>query len=90
MRATPLPSSWNGPRAVIGPDDPTRDDLRPCEYAGRPSVEYPGRWRYLVRVELDDLDRDLIARGGVLWLDLDGGEVPWCIHVTGPDGEVPA
>jgi hypothetical protein len=79
VRATPLPSSWNGPRAVSGPD----------EYAGRPSVEYPGRWRYLVRVELDDLDRDLVARGGVLWLDLDG-EVPWCIHVTGPDGEVPA
>lgn len=33
MRATPLPGSWPGQRATIGPSDPTRDDLRPCEYA---------------------------------------------------------
>lgn len=33
MRATPLPDTWSGQRAISGPSDPTRDDLRPCEYA---------------------------------------------------------
>ena len=90
MRATPLPDSWAGQRAIIGPSDPTRDDLRPCEYAVRPSREYPGRPRVLARIELDDADRDNIARGAVLWLELDGGELPWQLHITGPRAEVPA
>lgn len=89
MRATPLPDTWDGARVIIGPDDPTRDDLRACEYAVRPSGYYPGRWRYTVRVVLDDQDRAVIAAGGVLWLELDGVEVPWCIHITEPGAEVP-
>jgi hypothetical protein len=28
---------------VIGPSDPTRCDLRPCEYAVLPSREFPGK-----------------------------------------------
>ncbi len=90
MRATPLPDSWAGQRAIIGPSDPTRDDLRPCEYAVRSSREYPGRPRVLARIELDDADRDLIAAGAVLWLELDGGELPWQLHITGPRAWVPA
>ncbi len=89
MRATPLPDTWDGPRVILGPSDPTRDDLRACEYALRPSHCYPGRGRYTVRVALDDHDRAAIAAGGVLWLDLDGAEVPWCIHITEPSAEVP-
>lgn len=90
MRATPLPRSWQGPRVVLGPADPTRDDLRPCEYALRPSLEAgPYAARYLARIVLDDEDRALIASGYVLWLDLDGAEVPWCLHLTPPDAEVP-
>lgn len=89
MRATPLPGSWQGRRAIIGPADPTRDDLRACEYALRPSIEFPGRARVLVRVELDDVDRAAVAAGAVLWLELDGGELPWRLHLTDPAAEVP-
>lgn len=90
MRATPLPDSWQGQRAIIGPADPTRNDLRPCEYAVVPSHEYPGAPRVLVRVELDDNDRQVLAADGVIWLELDGGELPWSLTFTGPDAEVPA
>ena len=90
MRATPLPSTWTGARAIIGPSDPTRDDLRPCEYAVRASREFPHQPRVLARIELDDTDRDLIADGAVLWLELDGGELPWQLHITDPRAEVPA
>lgn len=89
MRATPLPDSWAGQRAIIGPSDPTRDDLRPCEYAVRLSREFPGRARLFARIELDDIDRENIAAGAVLWLELDGGELPWQLHVTGPRAAVP-
>lgn len=90
MRATPLPDSWEGRRAIIGPSDPTRDDLRPCEYAVLPSVEYGlPRVRVLARVELDDADRALVAAGAVLWLEMDGGELPWSLHFTAPAAAVP-
>ncbi len=90
MRATPLPDNWEGQRAIIGPSDPTRDDLRACEYAVAPSVEFPGRPRVLVRIELDDFDRQAIAAGCVLWLEMDGGELPWQLHITPPATGVPA
>lgn len=89
MRPTPLPDSWTGRRVILGPADPTRDDLRPCEYAVRPSLEYPGRPRVLARVELDEEDRRLVAAGAVLWLELDGGELPWCLRLTDPEAGVP-
>lgn len=89
MKPTPLPDSWAGDRAIIGPSDPTRDDLRACGYAVVPSIEFPGRPRVLVRLELDDHDQSLIAAGAVLWLELDGGELPWRLHVTDPNAEVP-
>lgn len=90
MRATPLPGSWAGQRSIIGPADPTRDDLRACEYAVIASREFPGFPMVLARIELDDDDRQLIAGGAVLWLELDGGELPWQIHITGPAAGVPA
>lgn len=90
MRATPLPDSWAGRRAVIGPADPTREDLRACEYAVVASREFPGRPRVLVRVELDGKDREAVAAGAVLWLELDGGELPWQMYLTDPAAGVPA
>lgn len=90
MRATPLPDSWAGQRAIIGPADPTRDDLRPCEYAVVPSREFPGQPKVLVRIELDDTDRAVLAAGCVLWLEMDGGELPWQLHITPPASGVPA
>jgi len=89
MRATPLPDSWVGRRAVIGPADPTRDDLKPCEYAVLPSVEFPGSPRVLVRVELDDDDRAAVTAGAVLWLEMDGGELQWRIMLSDPSAGVP-
>jgi len=85
-----IPESWAGDTVIIGPADPTRPDLRACQYAVIPSIEFPGRPRVLARIELDDNDRALIALGCVLWLDLDGGELPWQLHITAADAEVPA
>ena len=84
-----LPSSWEGQSVIIGPPDPTRDDLRPCQYAIRASREFPGRPRVIARIELDDHDREIIAAGAVLWLELDGGELPWQLTLTDPASEVP-
>jgi hypothetical protein len=89
MRATPIPDSWTGRRAIVGPSDPTRSDMRACEYAVLPSREFPGNPMVLARIELDDLDRELIAAGAVVWLELDGGELPWQLHIRHPDTGVP-
>jgi hypothetical protein len=86
MRPIPIPDGWaeanGGRRVVIGePGDPTRTDVRPCEYVLRTSVLYPGRPCLSALVELDDVDRRRIADGARLWLTLDGGELPWAIDV---------
>lgn len=68
-------------RVVIGESDPTRDDVRPAEYAVTSSELYPGRAAFSVLVELDDAERQRIAAGARLLLRLDGGELPWSIDV---------
>lgn len=71
-----------GRRLVIGePGDPTRDDVRPCEYVVTASALYPGRPCVHALVELDDADRAAIAAGARIWLTLDGGELPWDLQV---------
>mgnify|MGYP000290530576 CR=1 FL=1 len=54
--------------------------------------------RYLVAGNTSDLSVSqerrtaadlLIAAGAVLWLEMDGGELPWQLHVTDPAAEVP-
>jgi hypothetical protein len=71
-----------GQRAVIGePGDPTRDDVRPCEYVVTPSTLYPGRPTVSALIELDDDERAAIAAGARIWLTLDGGELPWSLTV---------
>ena len=87
MRAVPIPDGMaeaaGGIRKVIGEDgDPTRDDVRPCEYILRPSELYPGRQTFTALVALDDEDRAAIAAGGRLALVLDGAEVPWSLQVV--------
>jgi hypothetical protein len=68
---------------VIGePGDPTREDVRPAEYALSDSALYPGRSACTVLVDLDDAERARIAAGGRLLLTLDGGELPWSIDVA--------
>lgn len=86
MRPTPIPSSWTGQRMVIG--DPERGH-HPCEYAVMPSESFPGRSRFMARIELQDGDRRLLANGCVLWMEMDGGELPWALHVASPDYGVP-
>lgn len=86
MRAIPIPDgvaeASGGRRVVIGePGDPTRDDVRPCEYVVRLSELYPGRPTFTALVDLDDDDRAAIAAGARLSLTLDGGEVPWSMSV---------
>lgn len=85
MRAVPIPDgvaeAMGGRRVVIGEDDPTRDDVRPCEYVMVPSDLYLGRPAVLALVELDDSDRAAIADGARIWLRMDGGEWPWCLTV---------
>lgn len=86
MRAIPIPDgvaeATGGRRVVIGePGDPTRDDVRPCEYVVGHSQLYPGRYTFTALVELDDGDRAAIAAGARLSLTLDGGELPWSLAV---------
>jgi hypothetical protein len=69
-------------RVVIGENDPTRDDVRPCEYLVGPSTLYPGLPAVTALIELDDEDRAVLAAGGRLFLTLDGGELPWSIETV--------
>jgi hypothetical protein len=92
MRPIPIPvgvpEQLGGIRAVLGVEESLRGDpLDACEYVVRPSQLYPGRPCLSALVELDDQDRDRIARGGLIWLTLDGGEWPWRLDVTDPDAE---
>lgn len=87
MRPIPIPDgmaeAMGGRRVVIGePGDPTRTDVRPCEYVVTESELYPGRPVVSALIELDDTDRDAIAAGARLWLRLDGGELPWALEVA--------
>jgi hypothetical protein len=87
MRPLPIPDgvaeAMGGRRVVIGEADPTRDDVRPCEYVLTPSKLYPGRPVVSALIALSDEDRAAIAEGARLWLHLDGGELPWSIAVEG-------
>lgn len=85
MRAVPIPDgvaeSMGGRRVVIGESDPTREDVRPCEYVLTQSKIYPGRPAVHALVEIEPEEREAIASGARLILTLDGGELPWAITV---------
>lgn len=85
MRPVPITAGMaealGGQRVVIGESDPTRDDVRPCEYIVTASELYPGRPAVSAVIELDDADRKAIAAGAGLVLTLDGGELPWSLQV---------
>jgi hypothetical protein len=88
VRPVPIPDgvaeAMGGRRVVIGePGDPTRTDVRPCEYVFTESTLYPGRPAVSALIVLDDADREAIAAGAGLWLTLDGGELPWSLRVAG-------
>lgn len=99
MRAVPIPDgvaeAMGGQRIVLGDDDPTRDDVRPCEYILTASKIYPGRPCVHALVELDPEDRARLAAGARVWLTMDGGEWPWALTVEeveeppAPPAEVP-
>ena len=87
MRPVPIPvgtaEAMGGQSVVIGePGDPTRTDVRPCEYVITESDLYPGRPAVHALVELDDDERAAIAGGARIWLRLDGGELPWSLSVA--------
>lgn len=86
MRPVPIPDGMaeacGGRRVVIGEPDPTREDVRPCEYIVTASILYPGRPAVTSLIELDDDDRAAIAAGARLSLTIDGGELPWAIGVV--------
>lgn len=84
MHAVPFPDDLleGARRVVIGePGDPTRDDVRPCEYAVTPSELYQGRPRVWVVVDMTDEERAALAAGGRVLLSMDGGELPWSLDV---------
>lgn len=87
VRPIPIPDGLaeavGGRRVVIGePGDPTREDVRPCEYIVRPSSLYQHANAYSSLIELDDAERALLAAGARLMLTLDGAEVPWSIGIV--------
>lgn len=90
MHAVPIPDdvldAWieqhgHAARIVIGESDPTRDDVRPCEYLLTASSVFPGQPCVTALVELTDADRAAIAAGARLTLTMDGGEAPWTLAV---------
>lgn len=90
MRPIPIPDGLaeelGGRRVVIGEPDPTRDDVRPCEYIVTASTLYPGRPAVTSLVELDNEERAVLAAGGRICLTLDGGELPWSLGVVPAEG----
>ena len=66
---------------IIG--DPI-NDLHAVEYLVEPSQLYPGRPCLTVYLEVEEHERELIARGGRLALSFDGGELPWNLTVLEP------
>jgi hypothetical protein len=85
VRPVPIPAgvaeAMGGTRLIVGESDPTRQDIRPCEYVVTDSDLFPGRPAVHALVELDDEDRRAIAAGARIWLRLDGGELPWSLEV---------
>jgi hypothetical protein len=94
MRALPIPDgvaeTMGGRRVTIGDSDPTRDDVRPCDYVVTASTSFPGAPTYSACVALDDDERQALAAGAQLWLHLEVAEVPWSLQVgPAPDEEAP-
>lgn len=86
MIAVPIPDgmaeAMGGSRLVVGePGDPTRTDVRPCEYVVTSSRLYPGRPCVHALIEVSDDEREAIADGARVLLTLDGAEVPWSLQV---------
>jgi hypothetical protein len=83
MRPLPIPDgvaeAMGGHRVVFEEADPTRNDVRPCEYVVAPSELYPGRPVVSALIEVGDEDRAAIAEGARLWLHLQGDELPWSL-----------
>lgn len=69
---------------VVTIGDPMRD-MHAVEYVAMPSLNYQGRPYVQAVIELDDDDRAAIAAGGHIILGIDGGELPWSLHVALPD-----
>lgn len=89
MIPVPIPDGvaerMGGRRVVVGePGDPTRTDLRPCEYVVTPSALYPGRPCVSALVTLEPGDLEALTATGQLWLTLDGAEVPWSLTAVKP------
>ncbi|MGH9982403.1 MAG: hypothetical protein ACRD8W_00415 [Nitrososphaeraceae archaeon] len=87
MRPILWPENVEGKRFIIGESDPTRDDVRPCEYILGVSHIYMGLWTYNALIELSDEDREAIANGGQIILTLDGAEMPWSLTVIPNQGK---
>ena len=91
MRPAPIPAEavWDGARrVVIAPPggDLTDPDIAPVEaVVDRP--ESLGGIRLSVRCVLEPGDLEKLAAGGHVWVSFYGQMVPFCVDVTGPNGE---
>lgn len=85
MRPVPIPDHLRSryQTAIIGEPgmSPADDDApSPVEYVVAPSTLYPGRPTFNALITLDDEDVARIAAGArLVWLTLDGAEVPWSL-----------
>lgn len=73
---------------VIAPPDGdlTNSDIAPVE-AVIDRAESIGGIRLSVRCALEPGDLEKLAAGGHVWISFYGHMVPFCVDVTGPDGE---
>lgn len=67
-----------GVKVTIGGENGTI----PADYIVTKSLLYPGRCTYAVLIEFDERERRDIARGKLVWLCLEGAEVPWSLIVA--------
>lgn len=93
MRPAPIPAEavWEGGRRIVvaapGGDlaDPT---IAPVEAViDQPDSLPQGHKRLSVRCVLEPGDLDKLTAGGHVWISFYGYMVPFCVDVTGPDGD---
>jgi hypothetical protein len=91
MRPAPIPAEavWPGARRVVlspPSGDLTDPNIAPLEVVVD-SPESLGGVRFNARCVLEEGDLEKLAAGGHVWVSFYGGVVPFCVDVTGPDGQ---
>lgn len=91
MRPAPIPPEavWpGGQRTVLAAPggDLTHPHIAPLEVVVDQPGSMPGL-RYSARCVLEPGDLEKLTSGGHVWVSFYGGVIPFCVDVTGPEGQ---